>query len=88
MHLFREPTGYYSAASYPQTAEIYAVWPNSQQIVVKRTIDYLKGNVFRLVFIIKFAKGSTRRSLTLAVPHLSFVLDTFSAVNQIKYFAL
>lgn len=88
MHLFRELTGYPFAESYPQTTEIYAVWPGSRQIVVKRTIDYLKGNVFRLVFIITFAKGSTRRSLTLAIPHLSLVLDTFSAVNQIKYFAL
>jgi len=88
MHLFRELTGYCFTESYPQTIEIYAVWPGSRQIFVKRTIDYLKGNVFRLVFIIKFAKGSTRRSLTLAVPHLSLVLDTFSAVNQIKYFAL
>ena len=87
MHLFRELTGYYFTESYPQTTEIYAVWPGSRHTVVKSTIDYLKGNVFRLVFIIKFAKGSTRRSSTL-VPLLSLVLDTFSAVNQIKYFAL
>jgi len=41
MHLFRELTGYPFAESYPQTTEIYAVWPGSRQIVVKRTTDYL-----------------------------------------------
>jgi len=39
MHLFRELTGYRFTESYPQNIEIYAVWPGSRQIVVKRTID-------------------------------------------------